>query len=621
MDDGVKSKEAVPDAPGNQRFVQWYETFHQGSVDWREKWLRARWFYHNKQWDSAEEAILKSRKQPANVYNEIKPVIDFLVGMEKQQRSDPKAYPRTPLHENDAFAATDAMRYLAQREEYDQKRSGMWFDMLTVGFGGLELAPYQKRNGEIELGLQQNKWDRMWWDIHSCEPDFSDARYQGLIRWMDLDEAVYEYGEDARDKLEATKGLQYLASDDVHEDKPRNHRWYDSTEKRVAICVVYYLEKGNWHFAEFTGGEGGLLNHGPSPVRDEEGIPINPYIWSSAYVDPDNCRFGLVEEMIDRQREVNKRGSKLIHHLSTERSFHKKGAIASEKRLKSELAKPDGSIEIAEHAEWGKDVGIIGTDAEVQGHFALLQDAKESIRRIGASSSMRGQDGPERSGVAIQAKQQANLVELGALMDGLRYVDRRAYRRMWEGIRQFWTGVKWIRVTDDENNVRFAGLNVPGEFADKMPDNVKPLAQPVAEMDVDIIIETAPDMITLQSEQFSQLIDLAAAGVTFPDPVYLEAAPNLRNKKRLLEIIAQSKSEPTAEQQAQMAKDQVDIAKKTADTRRSEIAAIKTEAEIDQVSADTGKTIAETEQIKVETALDYAEGVAGRDRAPNGSAE
>ncbi len=611
MDDGLTSKGAA-EAPGGNKFAQWYETFHHGSQEWRARWLRDRWFYHNRQWDGTEEATLKRRKQPANVYNEIKPVVDFLVGMEKQQRTDPKAYPRTPLHEEDAFAATDAMRYVAQREEYDEKRSGMWFDMLTVGFGGLELTPTPKPNGEIELSLEQNDWDRMWWDIHSSKPDFSDANYLGLIRWMNLEDAVFEYGEENREKLEATQKLQYLDADDAHEDKPRNHRWYHKHEDRIAVCVCYYRSKGVWRFAEFTGGEHGLLNEDISPIRDEDGVPISPYIWNSAYIDPENERFGLVREMIDRQREVNKRGSKLVHLLSTERSFHKKGAVSSAKKLQQELAKPDGSIEIAEHAEWGKDVGIVNNDNEIAGHALLLQEAKESIRRIGASSSMRGQDGPERSGVAIQAKQQANLVELGALMDRLRFVDRQAYRKIWEGIRQWWTGVKWIRVTDDEKNVKFAGLNVPQEFAGQLPGNVKPLARPVAEMDVDIIIETSPDMITLQSEQFSQLIELAAAGVTFPEEVYLEAAPNLRNKKRLQEIIANAKSQPSPEQQMQMAKDEVDIAKKQADTEKSRASTAKTIAEIDLTEAETHKAAAEAEQTKVETALDFAEGVSGR---------
>lgn len=586
MADSVKA--GKDEGPSNRQFVDWYETFHEQSQEWRERWLEDRWFYHNKQWTDEEARALDKRGQPANVYNEIKPVVDFLVGLEKQQRTDPRAYPRTPLHEQDAEAATDALRFISDREEYDEKRSGLWFDMLTVGFGGLELVPVQKPSGEIELELAQNDWDRMWWDIHSSKPDFSDARYRGLVRWMDMEDAIHEYGEEKREAIEATKSIQYLGQNDTHDDKPRNHRWYDAKEKRVAVCIVYYQQKGQWYFAEFTGGDNGLLKQGPSPCVDDEGATVAPYIWMSAFVDPENERFGLVRELKDRQREINKRGSKLIHFLSTERSFHKKGAIASARKLKSELAKPDGSIEIAEHAKWGEDVGLIGTDAEVVGHFQLLQDAKESIRRIGASSSLRGQDGPEKSGIAIQAKQQASLVELGALMDRMRYVDRQAYRKMWMGVRQFWTEVKWVRVTDDERNVRFVALNVPQEYAGQLPQNVRATNAPVAEIDVDIIIEDAPDMVTLQGEQFEQLIQLASAGVQFPQEVYLRAAPNLRNKDQLIELLNQQAAQPNPQLQV----------------------------ELENKQADTGKKIAETEQTQLENALLYAEGVAGPEPKP-----
>ena len=488
------------------------------------------------------------------------------------------------MHEQDAEAATDALRYVADDQEYDDKRSGLWFDMLTVGHGGLELVPALKGQ-EICLELEQNDWDRMWWDPHSSKADFSDARYRGLIRWMDLEDAIFEYGEEFRDKLEATKTLKYHDKAGLHDDKPRDHRWFDAKEKRIAICICYYQKQGVWFFAEFTGGDEGLLRHGPSPIMDEDGKPDHPYVWMRAHVDPDNESFGLVRELKDRQRDINKRGSKLLHQLNVKQIFYRKGSIANIGKAKKELAKPDGAIEIAEHAQWGVDVGIVDSSQEIVGHFQLLQDAKESIRRIGASSSLRGQDSPEKSGIAIQAKQQANLIELGALLDRLRFVDRQMFRKMWMGIRQFWTAPKWVRVTDDERNVRFVGLNVP-PYGGQLPDNITLAERSVAEMDVDIIIEDAPDVVTLASEQFEQLIKLASAGVVFPPEIYLRAAPNLRNKDQLLEILQQQSAQPNPQ----------------------------AEAEVNNTNAQTEKTMADTQKVKVETAKAFAEGMAGPER-------
>lgn len=575
MADRVEEERQGADA---RTFVDWYERFYESTQAMRDRALRDRGMYHGDHWTEAQRRELQARGQPANVYNEIKPVIDFLVGMEKQQRTDPRAYPRTPFHEQDAEAATDALRFVSEREDYDAARSMAWFDILTVGWGGYQLLPTEKRGG-IELELSYNEWDRMWWDVHSTRPDFSDARYRGLIRWLDFEEAVDEYGEESRDALEAAKKFRFSSQNDLHDDKPRRFRWYDGKERRIAIAQVWYREKGEWYFAEFTGSDEGVLRQGRSPLLNEDGETTHPFEWESAFIDNENDRYGLVNELIDRQLEINKRGSKLMHLLTQRQTFGKAGAVTDLRRFKREAAKPDGHLTISDGANWGVDIGIIDQSADVAGHFQLLLDAKESIRRIGASSSLRGQDGPEQSGRAIQAKQQGNLIELGALMDTLRRLDKRVYRKMWNGIRQFWDGPKWVRVTDDERNVRFVGLNQP--FLD--PRTGEPRIIQVAQLDVDIVVEDAPDVVTLAGEQFENLVALASAGVTFPPEIYLRAAPHLRNKDELLDILQAQSQQPNPQAEIEMGNKQ----------------------------ADTEKKLAEADRARMQAAKEFAEGVAG----------
>lgn len=62
-----------------------------------------------------------------------------------------------------------------------------------------------------------------------------------------------------------------------------------------------------------------------------------------------------------------------------------------------------------------------------------------------------------------------------------------------------------------------------------------------AEMDVDIIIDEAPDTITLQSEQWLQLTELAKNGIPIK-PETLIKASSLRNKDELVEDIEQNQS-------------------------------------------------------------------------------
>lgn len=138
------------------------------------------------------------------------------------------------------------------------------------------------------------------------------------------------------------------------------------------------------------------------------------------------------------------------------------------------------------------------------------------------------------------------MVQLGDLMDNLRHLDKRVFRAIWCRIRQFWTGEKWVRVTDDEKNVKWVGINIdPMMMQQQMQQNpemqakIAGLVQNVAELDCDITIDEVPDSVTPALEQWQGLVELAKAGVPIPPDVLIESAPNLKNKEKLRERMAQ----------------------------------------------------------------------------------
>ena len=78
----------------------------------------------------------------------------------------------------------------------------------------------------------------------------------------------------------------------------------------------------------------------------------------------------------------------------------------------------------------------------------------------------------------------------------------------------------------------------------------------LAEMDVDIIIEAAPDMITLQHEQFEQLTQMAGAGIPIPPDVILEAS-QLKNKRQLVDRLKEDMDANAKLAQAQQEMEQM----------------------------------------------------------------
>src|SRR6185436_20758846 len=68
--------------------------------------LEARHYYHGDQWTAEEIRTLRDRKQPVVTSNRIVRKIDAVVGLVERLRQDPKAFPRTPQHNEGAEVAT-----------------------------------------------------------------------------------------------------------------------------------------------------------------------------------------------------------------------------------------------------------------------------------------------------------------------------------------------------------------------------------------------------------------------------------------------------------------------------------------------------------------------------------
>lgn len=578
--------------------VRMFEDSEEATQTARQLSERDRDYVDNKQLTAAEIKALEKRGQPPTIINRIKRKIDFLVGVEKTQRVDPRALPRTPKHEADADAATEALRYVADTEDYDSKRSSVWRNMLVEGAGGISVSVEPSKYGrmntgqmmastamtpplEMDIKVRRIPWDRMFADPHSSEPDYSDAGYLGVVLWMDFDDALDRYrdNKDAAEFLEST--LATSATTDTYDDKPKYNVWADKKRRRVRICQIWVKRGDEWHFAEYT--KGGILKAGASPYKTDKGESDCELIFQSAYVNRDNERYGIVREMISPQDEINKRRSKALHLLNVHQTTFESGAIADVEKYRREKAKPDGTMEVAPGALSGTSPRVVSetrTDL-AEGHFKLLQESKNEIDLMGPNGTSMGDNtrgASAASGKAIIASQQGGMIEMGDLLDNLRHLDRRVYRAIWNRIRQFWTAEKWIRITDDERNVKWVGMNVdPQQVQMAMQQNpeaaqkIAGVVGSLAELDCDIIIDDAPDSITPALEQFQALVELkkfdAENELSFRTIV--RAAPNLRNKEQILAEMDKAKEERVASPMAQQAQ-QLQLAGAVAQVKETE---------------------------------------------------
>jgi hypothetical protein len=206
----------------------------------------ARRYYHGTQWTS-EQLALKKRKQPAMTFNRVSRKINGTVGLIEKLRQDPKAYARNPQHAQGAELATAVMRYMLDEQEWKAKSPLVALDGAIDGIGGIEIEIEQGDHGDPEIGFEDVDIQSHFYDPRSFEPDFSDARYQGMGKWVDQDIAESMF-PDAQ--------LGELTGDtDLTTNNDRETRWFSSVgqQKRVRLVDIWYKHKGGWCWAIFTG--------------------------------------------------------------------------------------------------------------------------------------------------------------------------------------------------------------------------------------------------------------------------------------------------------------------------------------------------------------------------------
>lgn len=576
--------------------VQYFEAAEEATTDSRALAERDRDYRNGVQWTPEETAALNERKQPVITIDRIGPKVDFLVGMEAGQRSDPKAYPRTPKEEEGANAASDSIRYVLDQQRWDRVRSEC-FEFLTVeGLCGVDVGVTE--GDDPEIMVKPIMWDRMFYDPHSRKRDFSDARYRGQFIWTDLDDAVQMY-PDKEAILEATMTSE-SGQGETYDDVPRT-RWSDPKRKRVRIVEIWTREAGKVFYTCYT--KAGILKRQESPYVNAKGEPVEGFILGSNYIDRDGNRFGVVRRWISLQDEINKRRSKAMHLMSVRQTYGNQ-TIGDKNNLRKELARPDGHVEMQGGAKFGEDFGVIPTTDMATAQFQLLQEAKQEIDAVGVNAALSGTEGRNMSGRALMARQEQGLNELGPTFDNFKQWQLDVYRAIWDRIRQFWTAEKWVRVTDDERNTKFVGLNAPITLGEQLIEEAKKQGQKVtpdmeqrakmlpalqqivgtrnnvAQMDVDITLDTVPATASLQIEQFEALANLASKGVPIPPEALIEAS-TLRNKDAILKKMGGGDEEipPQAQQALQAAAQEIEALRQQLQEAQSGMAAKQLEVQ------------------------------------------
>jgi hypothetical protein len=557
-------------------------------------------YYDGHQLTAAEISVLTGRGQPPLIINRIRRGVDGIMGVVVQGKTDPRALMRNPPKEGDSGSpqqqsqdptqgmmghnagppiakpeldagdvASMTLRFISDSNNFPAIKMDVLENMLIEGTGA-SLVEFV--DGDVKI--TQVRWEDYFHDPRARYADLSDKRYDGVAKWMYADQVALIYPEFKQALLDCANGSgsAFGAYDASWEDRPENPLpWVDSRQRRLMMVEMYHLEQGQWMRCIFCAA--GVLEYTPSPYKNDKGNTVNPIEAVSAYVDRQNRRYGVVRDMRGPQDEINMRRSKLLHLLNSRKvqQVDPNAPPVDADTARAEAARPDGVIPPGWQA--------VPSTEQIAGQAELLAEAKSEIERMGPNPAILGRQGADASGRAQQVRQQAGLTELARVLGRFTDWDTRVNKQMWNRARQFYTDPKWVRVTDDIGAPQYVRINEP--TAPQMvtdPATGQQMMQPgppknhIAQMDVDIVVDSVPDTASLQQEVFAEFMQLAQINPQAYPPKFLIQISPLPEKQKLLKALegAQAEAAQAAAPQMQMA-----AAEKTADINKTNSETVK----------------------------------------------
>lgn len=570
MEDRMSAYETKPEAktPDLETIKRYFNEARDLTEEARKESQIDDDYFHGYQLTADERRILQDRRQPDTIFNRIRPAVLGTLGVIKQGATDPRAYPREPGDEDAADVVTKALQFAADRGKFKETKIAAALNFLKEG----TCAAIVEIDGERNVAPNLIAWEEFFYDPRSRRADLHDARYMGIAKWRYADDVAADF-PDA--KVDVDAYISGTATSETFEDRPRDNAqlWVDARKKRVMQVEIYYREGSKWLRCVFYGG--GILKAEESPYKDKKGRTLNPIKARSCFVDRDNNRYGIVRDMRGPQDEINKRRQKLLHLLNNRQLMvTEQGFDFDPDKARNEAARPDGVIPFGYQP--------VPTTDMTSGQFNLLAESKSEIERMGPSPSILGRQAADQSGRSALVRQQAGLTELAVVFGGIEAWELEVYEAMWERIQQFWTAPMYIRVTNDQKAPEFIGINQPVQGPPQVgmdPATGMPAIIPtvlgyknaVAEMDVDIMLDSVPDTANLAQEQFQTIADLMAkTGQPVPLEIMIELS-TLPEKHKIIEKLKQAGANPMQEQQAQIAMEGAvaDIEKTKSETARN----------------------------------------------------
>ena len=584
---------------GGESIAKFRRLFRE-AVDAAEPWqneaLEDYGFVAGKQWSDEELQQFQKDHRPAITINRIKPLMNILSGYQRLNRYDIDFLPRTSDDLQICEVRKGLTKYILDQSDYDSQEAHAFLDAVIGGVGWLDVGyEYNEDGDDGEAYVRREDPFGIYVDPEAHKPDFSDAKHIFRAKWVDKDELALAYPEH-----KAAIEAQYHVYDtaEKHEGEHADPIWYKRDLKKVRLVECWYkikkpvtlytLSDGtvipqsemkidymlqgmveNWQTVNKTQVrccvfmDVILLEDIESPYKHGclPFVPIICYHYGAGDIPA-----GVVRDLKDPQREINKRRIQELHILNNSGDgggFIEEDAMteAQWKEFEVEGTTPGHFQKVRPQA---LSMGKIQPRQPSNPPAAVIQAEAQATQDLtaisGINEALMGTDIPSQSsGRAIELKQKQAITHIAPMFDHLRKAKKVVAFLLWgkrgkQGIvPQFYTANKVYRI-EGANGQQFVEVNQQVIQQDPLGNAIVTTLNDLSQGEFDVVVSDTQASTTQRQAQMWSLVDAVSKLQVPGDLVFdiiLELS-DLPNKDDIKQRWQQRQQQAAQQAQAQM---------------------------------------------------------------------
>lgn len=561
--------------------------------------------YAGNQWEETDLEILKKQKRPPVVFNLTMRLINYVCGLEVQNRQEVKLFPRRIDGNGLADLGNDAFKWVRDNCDAEDEDSETFRDAVICGLGFSEIRMDYEESPEGDIKITRLDPCEIYYDPSSRKKNLVDRRWICHKTYMTIDEIEHRWGEDivadynaiTLDESDANPhnnvaGDQYQSGNKNTEKDVKGKIAVYHYQEYTVVCMYRTVNPMTGQVEDIAEEdykkleESGILQNvryvkipkrkymqhffvGRQLVESQE-LPFGMFTLNAitGYYDRNkNVYFGLCRVVRDPQMWKNKLFSQIIHMFNTNAKgglIVEEGVIPDITKFTDEWARADSVVEISPGGLERMQQKV--PPAYPQGLDRLMEHAEKSMTEVsGISEESLGMAGREQPYVLEHLRQKQGTIQHAQLFDSNRRYRKLQGRLMYKYIQNYISDGRLVRVLGPEG-ARYIPL-----FRDSMSQ------------EYDVVVADAPTSPNEKNRTFEvlmQMIPLALqSGIAIP-PEVLDYAPlpeslTTKWKQRIMT------PDPTAQQLQQLK------------LAMGQLEAQQTQLENQKLSAEVGKTMSE----------------------------